>query len=1248
VGFGNSVTVTVNAGSFSNGGSAVVSAGNNGPPAAVVVTYTPVAGAQTSTYTETFSYTIDDGVLPASTATVSVTVVNSAPVAADANFAVSTLGFAPPKADTFFGTYTVDLSGPVGDLPIALTIDTQGARGTATVSTTPPGNVITYTITDPTFLVGTDTITYTITDADGESDSGVLTIFADDGLPVLAPIFIVTAKGKTSVPLNVRIDKDGGLLELRLGNGTLEDHVLEVSAQGAHGTCALQEEDGVDQIWFTLVYTPTDRGYVGPDNGCALTVTDGDGDVATTSVSVKVVERSPIGGASSMDPWSLLLLAVAPVLRRFRRRPRGSASPRIRVVAALVLMAASVGASGQVQGPSPPKAADARSSAALTEIVVTSRKIEEKLLEVPLAITAFGADTIESKGIANITDVATQTPGFSFFNPFGEQLPVPVIRGIAPTDIFGANNAAFFIDGVYISGREGLNFGLLDLERIEVVKGPQSALYGRNAFSGAINYVVKPPSEDFEAKTSLEVGSENKLKGTAMISGPILGEKFRGRIAGLYDDWDGSYENALSDNDIGGRRFRTVQGSLLWLPAEAWSISLSYFKSNDSIDEGANVSLPANCEDRVNDNNAAVRLQNFCGEVPDIEDIPGLNGGRAIPKVAQATGENRELDRANFKVEWDLEDNGTISALTGYSKTQQDSATDFQQSLGEQSIFLYCPNAVNTPGIPNTCGTDDDEFLSFFRTGIYLRSLGGETKDVSQELRFDSPVDKRFRYSVGGYWFKVETESQTGGIFATSPLPDNGNVALPPFSDPPDSPNLAIGSAIFAETFTPNGGIDPLLRPVGNSETEGWAIFASTDFDFTDRLTGRAELRSSEERQETNILRYTRCVTSATTNGVLGNCLFPDQLVPITGDAKYDLRVPGAVPLFGPDCQFTSLEGLLKPGTPGQCSRNGSSRFDSVTGRVGLDFALTDDWLVYGSIAYGEKPGGLQLTSAREIAPGGEITTVVITNPFEEEQLTAYELGLKGTTWDGRMTVSSSVFYNDWQKIVFRQLVETNPDNGRRLEQPLSLNVNAGDAGVLGLEIETNLAFTDNLSSRLTVGWAYAEFNEALQENFAPFPTYAAEGYLPGGGDVSGNKVLRQPEWLLSGSLDYKHVLVSDWDWYAGVNANYQSGVYVGNDNQGYLPAHTYVDPRLGVKNGVYTFELWARNVFNDNGAVAAFRDIYWTNSTDQYSAVPVGATIPGARPGFDDFVPLRYTVTYPNERTFGISARMRFGAAVR
>ncbi len=135
-------------------------------------------------------------------------------------------------------------------------------------------------------------------------------------------------------------------------------------------------------------------------------------------------------------------------------------------------------------------AQDTQAAPALQEIVVTARKSTEKLLTVPVAITAFTAKDIEAAGIRDLRDVAALTPGLVFDTLIGEYLAIPTIRGLTQNDLFGdVNNVEIFLDGINVSGRSGLNFNLLDVERIEVVKGPQSALYGRNSFAGAINFV---------------------------------------------------------------------------------------------------------------------------------------------------------------------------------------------------------------------------------------------------------------------------------------------------------------------------------------------------------------------------------------------------------------------------------------------------------------------------------------------------------------------------------------------------------------------------------------------------------------------------------------------------------------------------------------------------------------------------------------------------------------------------------------
>ena len=131
----------------------------------------------------------------------------------------------------------------------------------------------------------------------------------------------------------------------------------------------------------------------------------------------------------------------------------------------------------------------------IEEITVTARNRTENLQEVPLAISAFSSDQLDKAAIKNVNDLANFTSNMTFNSSENGRLNIPVIRGMGMIDTRGFdNNVSIFLDGVFVSGRSSQNLAMLDLERVEVVKGPQSALYGRNSFSGAINYVTKKPT----------------------------------------------------------------------------------------------------------------------------------------------------------------------------------------------------------------------------------------------------------------------------------------------------------------------------------------------------------------------------------------------------------------------------------------------------------------------------------------------------------------------------------------------------------------------------------------------------------------------------------------------------------------------------------------------------------------------------------------------------------------------------------
>src|SRR5690606_10027612 len=272
--------------------------------------------------------------------------------------------------------------------------------------------------------------------------------------------------------------------------------------------------------------------------------------------------------------------------------------------------------------------------------------------------------------------------GLTFSNVIGEMLPSPVIRGVAPIDILGENNTAIFIDGIYVSAREGLNFSQIDLERIEVVKGPQAAMYGRNSFSGAINYVTAKPSDTFRGKTEVTWGNDGRLLASLSASGPLIEGVLKGRAAVLYDNFDGSYKNQWAGRgpgpDIGGYQYKTFQGALLWTPNDNFEGEISLYVSDDSIDNGAMTGLMANCENR---NLIPVtpmlssRLLNYCGGRPSV----GKNDRTVI---AGATGEDRDVTRGHMNLKWSFANGGTIDSLTGYSVTSQSFFVDGGRNRG--------------------------------------------------------------------------------------------------------------------------------------------------------------------------------------------------------------------------------------------------------------------------------------------------------------------------------------------------------------------------------------------------------------------------------------------------------------------------------------------------------------------------------------------------------------------------------------
>jgi iron complex outermembrane receptor protein len=826
------------------------------------------------------------------------------------------------------------------------------------------------------------------------------------------------------------------------------------------------------------------------------------------------------------------------------------------------------------------------------EILVTARKVEESLKDVPLAITALGSAELESAGIDSLADVASFSPGLQFVNPLGESLPVPIIRGVAPTDIRDSeNNAAIFLDGVYVSGREGLNFGQLDLERVEVVKGPQSALYGRNAFSGAINFVSKRPINEYEATAEATVGNDGKLLGKGVINLPLIDGVLAARVAGLVDTWDGSYDNPLGGVGVGGYTYRTAKVGLLFTPNDSFDAYLNAYFSRDDIDDSATTALPTNCEDTAlfnpqlqddDGNPVGVNEGNFCGEVPQYNSTD-------IPKLPQATGEERDLFRVIFEMNWNAEF-GTFTSLTGWDDTDQVGAFDFSRDLGYNTPFVYCTGL----GLENPDSCQTIEPLRRFFGGVLNSKIGNETQEFSQEFRFTSPQDRAFRWSVGTYYFDFDREESNGDPQIIAPpgfsFPDDLEVVAPGFTHfcpclqlGPGAILAPFGDAVFLGTLNP---VEPTVEKL--IEERAWSIFGAIEADFLESFRGRLELRYTDDEKEQQ--------------------------------------------------QFYTLNGAA-------ASQTFDDGWNWVTGRISVDWRVNDDWLFYTAVATSEKSGGFDSDAvdvARDRNNDGDITDdedvqdEVVSTTYEPEKILSKEIGVKGRTSDGRIGLDISMYHQNWEEIVIPQ-VQTSTADGAPIRGTIpSLNENTGDATVQGFEIAGDIRITDVWSANAAVGYVDSTFDNATQGSFAFFPSFQPSG------DVSGNKSQRVSPWQASGSLRYAQPVASDWTINGRVDVIWQDEWYIGNDNQGVIPDHTYVNLRLGLSSPRWTVEAFVDNLFENDEPISAFRDIYWTNTQDIFAEnEPPTSTLA-------DFVLLRLSIAQPRLRTFGITGRMRFGQAVR
>jgi len=377
---------------------------------------------------------------------------------------------------------------------------------------------------------------------------------------------------------------------------------------------------------------------------------------------------------------------------------------------------------------------------AFDEIVITARKREENLMEIPVSVSVVDTDFIESSNLLSVADVAAVTPGFKVNNAFGRQGDRPVVRGVSGIST-GIELAGYFVDGVYVSGTL-TSFDLDSVERVEILRGPQSATFGRRTFAGAVNYVTKKPGDDARLRLRAEYGSNDRQVLSATVAGANDSVGFR--VNARYYSYDGDFTNTLTfgPQDIGSEESTSINGSLYLTPSDATSIQINALYADD--DDGQyGIALQPSSDNNCTFPNpppSTTSRPYYCGTLRD--DVPISLGGFLRD---DQYGVQQERFRSFVKINHDFGPTA-LEWISSYNTNNYYAGQD-QSFAGLQTAFSFATFGQVPASAWHTLDSDETENQSH---EVWLRGMA---------------ADDKLNWSVGLYYFdeeEVETDETDG------------------------------------------------------------------------------------------------------------------------------------------------------------------------------------------------------------------------------------------------------------------------------------------------------------------------------------------------------------------------------------------------------------------------------------------------------------------------------------------------------
>ena len=719
---------------------------------------------------------------------------------------------------------------------------------------------------------------------------------------------------------------------------------------------------------------------------------------------------------------------------------------------------------------------------ALEEVIVTAQRRETLLQDTPIAVTAFSEEKIKDLGIFDITDVSALAPNTNIRKQPSSNSNMSIfIRGVGSgeTSLMEDPKVSFYMDGVYMSKTTGAVFDIVDLEGIEVLRGPQGTLFGRNSTGGAINVRTAKPSGELGARVELSTGNDGYRRALATVDLPKVADILAVKVSGMHMEYDGWASNDYtgspfgisSESELASEENDSYRIAVRLDPSENLTIDYTYDKT-----ENEGVPTPFQI--------TKVKTSNNDGFTDDTKVNFMVQGGELAQSMAATIGDPDER-RENYTLDFVSTE---ILEVEGHTLQVEWAQEDFTLK------YIYAERETDS----TYKGTDLDSgahtvFGGDMRVpGFHARIDEGEIEMTTHELQlFGNLFDDKLAYTFGYYRYQEDTYQDNPQTFSLSleSVIDNAylnalNTALNMKAPMEQAKQIATATrdAVrnvysglgFCGTSGDCTGTQRLPTPssaaadtdpdgdgytdfVYGQESKSWAVYTQFTYTLNEQVDITAGLRYTEDEKDGH--------------------LYNENL-------------------------------LTAPDRPATFSRNEHNRNNPLTNKdewdnlsylLNVNWAVNDDMNVYGTWSTGYNAGGFNARATSLSAWN---------NHVDEEEISTFELGLKAEWLDGRLRTNLAAFYNDYTDIQIAQFEAGSGGASSRI-------VNAGEATYSGFELDLVAVPMQGLVVDATYGYLDAEYEEYLIRRNPRDPNGALV-------DISDNTtVTRAPENTFSLGVQY-------------------------------------------------------------------------------------------------------------------------------